>query len=78
MWCTDLKRPTARKPHRCDSCGEMIDPGTEYVKWCRFDDCATTSKMHPECYAMHEADAEGSEWEYLQYEHERPPERYPA
>lgn len=50
----------------------MIDPGTEYVKWCRFDDCATTSKMHPECYAMHEADAEGSEWEYLQYEHERP------
>jgi hypothetical protein len=53
------------------SCGEQIDAGAEYVRWrCYMDGQASTNKMHPECYDMHNED--GGEWEYSPYDYERP------
>jgi predicted RNA-binding Zn-ribbon protein involved in translation (DUF1610 family) len=75
MFCGPETRPTARKPHRCTSCGETIETGETYVKWASFDDgSAFTNKMHPECLKAHDDDAkiygEGT-WEYSPYSHER-------
>ena len=76
MHCTDVERPKAKKPHRCMSCGEGIAVGETYVRWRCYDGGdASTNKMHPECLAMHQADAarfSESEWEYEVYGHERP------
>jgi hypothetical protein len=36
------------------------------------DDATYTNKMHPECLAAHEYDAQGLEWEYMPYDSERP------
>lgn len=73
MHCTDVETVTARKPHKCMSCGEAIETGDQYKKWVSFDDgSACTNKMHPECYAMHGADSDGYDWEYLPYSYDRP------
>ena len=76
MHCTDVERPKAKKPHRCMSCGEGIAVGETYVRWRCYDGGeASTNKMHPECLAMHQADADkygDREWEYSPYSHERP------
>ena len=76
MHCTDVERPKAKKPHRCMSCGEGIAVGETYVRWRCYDGGdASTNKMHPECLAMHQAEAlryGDSEWEYSPYSHERP------
>jgi predicted RNA-binding Zn-ribbon protein involved in translation (DUF1610 family) len=79
MYCTEVETLTARKPHRCTSCGEIINAGEQYLRW-RSYDCgeAFTSKMHPECRAMHDDDAQHlgeGEWEYSAYSHDRPKER---
>ena len=45
-------RPTARKPHRCDWCGEWIPAGEQYVHDRGvFDRCIQVTRMHRECYA---------------------------
>lgn len=73
MWCSDAKTMTAKVQHRCTSCGEIIEAGEQYKKWTSFDDgSAFTNKMHPECVAMHNADAEGGMWEYMPYSNDRP------
>lgn len=71
MHCTDISTPTARKTHRCTSCGESIEAGQKYAKWVSFDDSAFTNKMHPECLAAHQKDAGQDDWEYSPYDHQR-------
>lgn len=48
----------ARKWHRCDWCGELIDKGCSYVRWGWFNSGdAATVKVHPACYdAIQECD----------------------
>lgn len=76
MYCTDLETLKARTPHRCMSCGETIGVGETYKRWRTYDGGdAQTNKMHPECLAMHEADAKRygeNQWDYSPYMHERP------
>ena len=76
MYCTDTETLKARKTHLCMSCGEGIAVGETYVRWRCYDGGdASTNKMHPECLAMHQADADkygDREWEYSPYSHERP------
>lgn len=83
MYHTDCETLKARKPHRCMSCGEAIAVGDTYKRWRTYDGGdAGTNKMHPECLAMHQADAVRfgeNEWEYSPYDHERPePEDRPC
>lgn len=41
---------TARKPHRCYWCGEVIEVGTPYVRWANFvDGGVSVVSVHPEC-----------------------------
>jgi hypothetical protein len=72
MFNTDPQILTARKQHRCTSCGEAIQVSEKYHRWVTFDDTATTSKMHPECLEMHQREECYGEWEYSPYSHERP------
>lgn len=76
MYCTDPETLTARKAHRCMSCGEPVNPGEQYTRWRCYDSGDVgTVKMHPECHAMHCADAEGmggGPWEFTPFSHERP------
>jgi hypothetical protein len=77
MYHTECETLKARKPHRCMSCGEAIAAGETYKRWRTYDGGdAGTNKMHPECLAMHQADADKyghrGEWEYSPYGHERP------
>ncbi len=45
-------RPKARKPHRCDWCGEGISVDEQYVRSSGvFDDRIQITHMHRECYA---------------------------
>lgn len=72
MYCTEAVTLKARKVHRCMSCGEDIFVGDTYKRWRCYDNGdASTVKMHPECYAMHCEDADGS-WEFTPYSHDRP------
>lgn len=72
MHCTATETVTARKEHRCTSCAEPIKAGEQYKRWVSFDDSAYTNKMHPECLAAHQVDAEGTgEWEYMPYSYPR-------
>jgi predicted RNA-binding Zn-ribbon protein involved in translation (DUF1610 family) len=75
MYCTDPETLTARKTHRCSSCGELVQPGERYVRWRCYDSGDVgTVKMHPECHAMHCDEAEGlGTWEFEPFGHERPP-----
>lgn len=67
---------TARKAHRCTYCAEPIAVCEHYVHQTGvYDGKWYTNKMHPECLAMHQADADKygeREWEYSPYSHERP------
>jgi len=47
--------PTARKEHRCDTCGRTIRVGEKYVKGAGFDDTAWTWKDCRHCRAMMDA-----------------------
>ena len=72
MYCSDPETLTARKPHCCMSCGEIVNPGEKYLRWRCYDSGeVSTIKMHPECHAMHCADSDGGYWEFLPYEHRR-------
>lgn len=81
MYCTDIETLTARKTHRCMSCGELVGAGEQYLRWRCYDSGdAGTVKMHPECHAVHCADAEGmggGPWEFSPFGHERPPKPLP-
>ena len=73
MYCSDPETLTARKLHRCMSCGETVNPGEQYLRWRCYDSGnVSTVKMHPECHAMHCADATGGTWEFMLHGHERP------
>ena len=76
MYCTDPEKHIARKIHRCMSCGEVVNVGEQYLRWRCYDNGDVgTVKMHPECLAMHCAQAEGMGggfWEFLPFENERP------
>lgn len=74
MFCTETETLKARRPHLCTSCGQHIGIGESYKRWRTFDQGdAGTSKMHPECFEMHQADAADSgNWEYTPFSHERP------
>ncbi len=39
----------ARKPHRCDWCGEGIVAGDTYSRWRYYGDAVATVRAHPEC-----------------------------
>lgn len=75
-YCTDLETHTARKVHRCMSCGELVNVGEKYVRWRCYDgDYVGTVKMHPECHDMHSDDAAhygDCGWEFSPFSHERP------
>ena len=75
-FCTPKETRVARKQHRCMSCGQFIEVGVPYVRWCGFQDgSASTHIMHTECFDSHEEACrhygDGS-WEYTLYGHERP------
>ena len=76
MHCTDPETLTARKSHRCNSCGDLVNAGEKYLRWRCYDSGEVgTVKMHPECYAMHCDDATGmgcGPWEFTPYGHKRP------
>lgn len=73
MYCTDPEKLKARKPHRCISCGEPVNPGEQYMRWRCYDGGdAGTMKMHSECYDMHKADSDGGPWEFTPYDSPRP------
>lgn len=74
MYCTPAQTHVARKRHVCSSCGELIQPSTPYSRWRCYDSGDVgTVKMHLECLAAHQADAEGlGFWEFTPFSHERP------
>ena len=71
MYSTPSLSLKARVTHLCTNCGEPILIGETYKRWVTFDDCATTSKMHPECLKLLQGDGYG-EFEYTLYGGERP------
>ena len=73
MYCTPVENPTARKPHKCHSCGEQIEQGEQYKRWrCFVDGYVSTIKMHNECMQMHIEESDGEQWEFCPFENERP------
>jgi hypothetical protein len=76
MYCTDPETHTARKKHRCLSCGELVNAGEKYTRWRCYDSGDVgTVKMHQECHEMHIKDAEGmggGPWEFSPFGHPRP------
>ncbi len=73
MYNTPSTTQVARKKHVCTWCGQMIQPGDSYVRWCTFDSASFTSKMHPECVDACDAECkEMCENEYLPYDNPRP------
>lgn len=48
-YCTPTTTQAARIQHRCDWCGETIEPGEVYKRWRCFGDSVCTVKAHPEC-----------------------------
>jgi predicted RNA-binding Zn-ribbon protein involved in translation (DUF1610 family) len=64
----------AAKVYLCDSCGERVQVGEQYVRWRCFDDGdAGTVRMHPECHQMHlEGLRAGEAFEFTLYSYDRP------
>lgn len=48
MWCGEEKIRTARKPHRCEWCGEYIKVGERHYAWTLSEDreIRTVRKVH--------------------------------
>jgi predicted RNA-binding Zn-ribbon protein involved in translation (DUF1610 family) len=74
-FCTTTETLKARKRHVCMSCGEQINAGDTYKRWRCYDGGdAGTVKMHPECQAAHQADADkygGGAWEFTPFSYPR-------
>ena len=54
----------ARKPHRCDLCGERIAVGELYATRSGVSegDGFSTTHMHPECHAYESRETVDSDW----------------
>ena len=70
MSFNDIYFPTARKPHKCEWCGEAIAVGEKHVKFVgTFEGDFQSWRMHAECYSATD------KWEisegFTPYEHER-------
>lgn len=63
------KMINSRKPHRCEWCGQQIDPGNCYNYRGMYDGEWQNWYMHPEC----EEDYDNcGELEFMPYDNERP------
>ena len=61
---------TARKPHKCTYCAEIIEKDENYYKWRSLDDGSWfTSKLHRECNELFNKTGDG---EYPPYSEQRP------
>ena len=62
-----------RKEHTCYWCGEKIEKGQSYRRWCWVDDGLEEIKVHPECADAWSsaAEEEGGFYETMAYENER-------
>lgn len=53
---------------------KAIEIGMAYTRWLSIDGCAMSNKMHIECHAAHQEDADangGGQWEYMPYSYPR-------
>jgi len=73
MFSNDAR--TARKPHVCIWCGELIAPGFTYFdERSVYDGTVQRHRWHPECQAAsREYSRESGEDEFDPYDNNRPP-----
>ena len=66
VYCTPETRQKARKPHRCNWCGEAIEIGTEYARWYSIvDGDGATNRAHVKCLPELHEECAANGGEYL-------------